>query len=160
MLGREGTGGFLEGLNGVQFSLKILFLIHMSVNIIITNIKYSVMNTSLNNSQLLFQKNKQQILNSKKEYLQEYVKQIENNIASIWEANQHYKHQIQECKRKGENMKGNGDIERVIEKYQREEKEKIKKIDQLKKLIQEYKFLCEEASRFSNHALQSDQYQN
>lgn len=36
----------------------------------------------------LFQLNKLQILNSKKQYLLEYAKQIENSIASTWESNQ------------------------------------------------------------------------
>ena len=40
MFGGEGANSLFEGLNGKQFALKIVVLIHMSVKIyIITNIK-------------------------------------------------------------------------------------------------------------------------
>ncbi len=56
-------------------------------------LKYMEIHSYIKNWQLmikseLFQLNKLQILNSKKQYLLEYSKQIENSIASTWESNQ------------------------------------------------------------------------
>lgn len=56
-------------------------------------LKYMEIHSYIKNWQLmikseLFQLNKLQILNSKKQYLLEYAKQIENSIASTWESNQ------------------------------------------------------------------------
>ena len=44
----------------------------------------------------LFLHNKHQILDSKKNYLLSYLKQLENNVASHWEANQLLKIQLQQ----------------------------------------------------------------
>jgi Zn finger protein HypA/HybF involved in hydrogenase expression len=66
----------------------------------------------------------------------------------MWEANQQLRGRVEEMKKgKGKREERPGEI---VEGIRREEKEKVRKIEELKKLIQEYRFLCEEAVRFTS----------
>ena len=62
----------------------------------------------------LFDNNKYQILNSKKEHLLGYIKQIENSVASTWEANQQMKTRIQDVEERdsyrGGEARSSGDL--------------------------------------------------
>lgn len=106
------------------------------------------MNQSLNLSDH-FQNTKYEILKQKYEYMTIYLSETEKRVAELKHRNKQYRNKLDSLEANSFNSReDHAELQNCWAACQSEEKEKGKKIDELKKLISEYKFLCQEAVKY------------
>jgi hypothetical protein len=113
------------------------------------------------NSQLLanshsadpFQSTKFQILRQKYEYMTHYLAETENRLAELRNNNARLRERAVELEREGSPQRerneaeGRREAEGRVRAWREEERDRTKKIEELKRLIAEYRYLCQEATK-------------
>ena len=96
-----------------------------------------------------FQNTKFEILKQKYEYMTIYLSETEKRLTELKHRNQQLRNKLDTLQAGSYNSREDqAELENCWAAFHKEEKEKIKKLDELKKLISEYKFLCQEAAKY------------
>lgn len=82
----------------------------------------------------------------------QHLQQLENNVIISKMDNLHLKERVDQLKKQLNATQQRQSINSgsKIDMYKREEREKAKKIEELNKLIDEYKYLCQAGIKYTN----------